>query len=367
MVGVRHIHLLMLLPVLLLGCGQHSDEGIPLFDGEWIDIEGHGRTAEDACGGTFDYIDTYAGALAREFGPDAHLGVYRWYSPAKYDAELPCGAALPYPSACAVEGHVLHTPFVPHEHELVHLANQLTGMCPSVVAEGLAEYYGVTAKTPNSTDVELLAARLDVPDEKIPASEYAISGRFMAYLVDMYGVAAVLDVCRVAGREPDGDELSMAMMNVMGQSSSMLFDAFATEFVGGPSSCNDAERYQSRVFACGVAAAAPEVGLVDGTYVGSYELDCDSTQTIGPFVDTVRTAERIDLDADASYLVRLQPQGDVDIATVRLTLAACGPCGRVTTLVGDSVDVVQLEAGRYSLELSAPATLSQRVIVTIQR
>jgi len=55
------------------GCG---DDYAPnyLYRGEWVDIDGRGRSVEQTCGGTFAFVDSYAGALAEEFGVEGHLG-----------------------------------------------------------------------------------------------------------------------------------------------------------------------------------------------------------------------------------------------------------------------------------------------------
>lgn len=348
---------------LVSGCGQDPYEPNWLFDGEWIDIDGRDRSAEDACAGTFEYIDAYAGALAVEFGV-TELGSYRWYSREQYDADLPCGVDRPYPYSCAYDDHILHSAFIPLEHEMVHLANFQAGICPSVISEGIAEYYGTNPRTPSASDLEALAARLAEPAEKISHGDYPIAGRFAAYLVERHGLETVLDVCRATGRYPDADELTTAMTDVLGLPTQMVLDGFADEFANGLPNCNSAIRYQSRVFACGAAAAAPDAGMSDGVFEKTYEFGCASANTVGPFIDTIKIVERIDL-ADADYLIRLDAE-DVDLSEVELTLAACGPCGRVRTVVGEFISVEQFDAGRYSLELRAPSDFSGSVTVTIQ-
>jgi hypothetical protein len=362
---VRKRGLFGVLLALVCGCEQDPYEPNWLFHGEWIDIDGRDRGADDACAGTFEYIDAYAGALAVEFGVTDHFGSYRWYSPEQFDAELPCGLNRPYPYSCASGDHTLHTAFIPLEHEIVHLANFEAGLCPSVISEGLAEYYGTHPATPSASDIEALAGRLAEPANQISLGDYAIAGRFAAYLVEQYGLEAVLDVCRAAGRDPSAERLSAAMTNVLGLSTQAVLDDFTDEFNNGQPNCNSAVRYQSRVFACGAAAAARDAATSDG--VMTYDFGCASATTVGPFVDTIKIIERIDLAADAIYLVRLNADDELDISEVELTIAACGPCGAARTFVGDVIDVVQFEAGRYSLELSAPADFSGRVTVTIQQ
>jgi hypothetical protein len=195
--------------------------------GEWIDIDGRDRTAQDTCGGTFVYVDTYAGALAVEFGVTEHLGSYRWYSREQYAVDSPCGDFY----ACAfTEDLTLHTPLLPHEHEIVHLAGFAAGECPSVLAEGLAEFYSTVGHDAQSNDFESLVTHFEVPSEYLSAADqYGILGRFAAYLVARFGLEAVLDVCRTTGRTTDGPALSAAMESVLGVTTQELLADFESK------------------------------------------------------------------------------------------------------------------------------------------
>jgi hypothetical protein len=121
----RHVAIAAL--VLVTGC-RDEVEPVPLFHGEWIDIGGIGRERADTCVGTFDHVDAYAGALAAEFGVDGPIGSYVWYTAEDYDALLPCPPHS-YPSACVED--VVHSPFVPDEHEIVHIAHYHSGWAPN--------------------------------------------------------------------------------------------------------------------------------------------------------------------------------------------------------------------------------------------
>jgi hypothetical protein len=352
--------------LLALVCGcEDPYEPNYLFRGEWIDIDGRGRTAQETCGGTFEYVDAYAGALAVEFGVREHLGSYRWYSPEQYEAELPC-APLDEAYACAFDDGILHTPLIPHEHEMVHLADFAAGNCPDALGEGLAEFYSTLGDDATSSDFERLAARLKVPTGHPPHAEYGILGRFAGYLVNRFGLQAVLDICRITGRYPDEAQFSTAMESVLGVSVTQLLADFEPEL----GSCNASKYYQSRVFACGAAEAAPNAGVVsESTSIErTFTLDCANDMTIGPVGDQIWIVERIDLDADATYLISMDGEGDgVEIAEVELVLAKCEPCGTVRTLAGDFIGPEDFDAGRYSLELRAPADFVGSVTVTISR
>jgi hypothetical protein len=343
---------------LFSGCEVDPHEPDPLFAGAWIDIHGRDRAPEDTCGGTFAYVDAYAGALAEEFGVTEHMGSYRWYSPAQYTAERPCGDAY----ACTYD-RTLNSTLLPHEHELVHLANFAAGACPSALAEGLAEYYSPWGNDANSNDFDLLVARLERPSEDPPDIEYGILGRFAGYLVDRFGITNVLEVCRVTGRYPDGAQLLAAMQSQFGVDTEQLLADFESTL----GSCDLARVYQSHVFACGVAEAAPDVGVVGEIDLEfTLTLDCADYGTIGPLGDTIWTTRRVEFDADATYLISVTGQ-DVEITDVELRLSKCGPCGIVKTFTGEVVAPEQFETGRYSLDLFAPDHLRGSVSVNIQK
>ncbi|PRQ02137.1 hypothetical protein ENSA5_25960 [Enhygromyxa salina] len=345
---------------LVSGCVEPYEPNW-LYRGEWIDIDGRDRSAEETCEGTFAYVDAYAWALAAEFGVSEHLGSYRWYSHEEYDAELPCDGA----SACAwVEDRTAHTPLLPHEHEMVHLANTASGMCPSALTEGLAEVYGGYSYDSKTSDFERLVARMEAPSGLSPG-DYGILGRFAAYLVERFGLEAVLDVCRITGRYPSGAELSAAMESVVGMTTAELLADFEPEL----GECNEAERYRWRVFGCGVGEAAPDLGLLSGDgehrIETTFTLDCANAATIGPLADRIWTAARFDVDASMNYDLWISEEQLVETPGVELKLVKCEPCARPETIPSGFFGTMPLEAGRYSLELHAPADFRAEVTLSI--
>lgn len=352
-----------MLLALLGGCEQHEPNW--LYRGQWIDIDGQGRDGSETCAGTFKYLDAYAGAVSKEFGANRHLGSYRWYPRDTYDAVAPCGDDLLYPYACVLDG-VVHTAFMPQEHEVVHLADGLAGKCPNALAEGLAVYYAPDGLTPAASDINLLGPRLENPSVRIPNGEYNILGKFAAFLVREYGIDSVVEVCSLTGRYPSGAELAFAMESVLGASPAELIDQLSEE----PSACDSFDRYRSRVFACGVGEAAPDAGRVGETSItATFTLGCASEMTSGPYAvsDTIWINQRLDLEADALYLVAMYGEDGLQIPEVEFTLAKCEPCGAVRTIVGEFIGPENFDAGRYSLELRAPADFSGSVIVKVEK
>ncbi|PRP94160.1 hypothetical protein ENSA5_41150 [Enhygromyxa salina] len=344
------------------GCSEELYEPNVLFFGEWIYIDGRDRSPEETCGGTFAYVDAYAGALAAEFGVSEQLGAYRWYSRDEYDAELPCSEV----SACAfVEERIAHTPLLPHEHEIVHLAEigAVGGACPSVLAEGLAEFYSAYSRDTKADDFELLVGRMAQPSG-LAYEEYGILGRFAAYLVARFGLEGVLEVCRTTGRYPSGAQLSAALESVLGASTDELLADFEPEL----GACNEGERYRWRVFGCGVGEAAPDLGRVsqdrEHTIDTTFTLDCANEVTIGPLGGKIWAAGRFDVDDEGVYTLWI-PESAADNPEVELRIVECEPCGRPQYgYIGD-LGSIRLDAGRHSIELHAPADFRGDVRVTI--
>jgi hypothetical protein len=188
-------------------------------------------------------------------------------------------------------------------------------------------------------------------------------GRFAAFLIERYGLDAVLEVCAVAGSEASGAQLSAAMYSILGATSEELITALSQE----PSHCNDFFDYRSKVFACGVAAAAPSLGtIVDGKLEARLEFGCDQPDTVGPFEEgtfygqIVRTFS-LEIPTDGHYWFILHEEGQEWITVpedITLAISQCGPCGDGFRVPADWVWTTPLlgdfEAGRYSVEIGLP-------------
>jgi hypothetical protein len=350
------------MPLLLaLGCFEPEPEPNWLYQGEWMDVEGRGRTADETCKGTFDYLDRYAEAISVEFGVDEHLGAYHWYSEARFEAEGPCRSSNTNPFACAADGGV-YSWVIAVDHEIAHMGHiDLASHCPSVFREGLAVYYSTSGATPSSGAIELLAQRFQALDGALPPAEYYIAGRFMGMLVRRFGLDAVLDVCEINGAHRDPETFASAMISVLGASPDELVDDLANE-----TGCNSWEEYQSRVFACGEAGAARSAGVVDNDLLLRYRMGCDEETTVEtmewPNYGTISIVERIEFLHSGDYWVSMQDADDTFnfiVPPVELVLAPCEPCGRVLHFkAGEAFSDLQLDAGTYWLEMRADKDFS---------
>jgi hypothetical protein len=335
---------------LTSGCEPNHERNW-LFDGAWIDIDGWGRETDEACAGTFEYFDAYCGMLAKEFGVDDPLGTFRWSSRARFQAgDLPCKPGW----ACVRSGEA-YSPDLPDEHEVVHLANHAVVRCPSVLSEGLAVYYDTQRTGSASGDLDLLSARLTAPDVTLPAREYAIAGRFAAFLVHEFGLAAVLDVCSTTGRNPDAAALSSAMEEILGAPAAELVAQLAVE----PDECNEIRRYQARLYACDEDPLAPHAGIVEPNtdFERTYALGCEQEASIGSVDGTVRYIHQIEFAEADSYRIYVH-YADASMLVappVVAVLGRCGYCGEVEEFhAGVFGYDFELDGGRYWLELRAP-------------
>jgi hypothetical protein len=346
--------------VLASGCADPEPAPDWRHQGEWIDIEGFGRTPDETCKGTFDYLDRYAKAISVEFGADEPLGIYHWYSKARWDAERPCGSeddGNPVGGCTTSDG--AFSSGIPVEHELVHMANNIVGAhCPSVLEEGLATYYTWSGKTPSKEEFELLAERFDAPwEQPLPGAEYPIAGRFAGFLVRHFGIDAVLEVCRMTGSRPSAEAFESAMISVLGTSP----DELLAEMAVYEPKCDQwwSRGYRSRALACGEAGAVRRAGVVDDELSLQYRMGCDEESTADPWVGKISIIEQIEFLHSGVYWVDIS-DADGNAPPIELELAPCDPCGRVETFVaGDAFDQLeQIEALTYWLELRADKDFS---------
>lgn len=350
--------------VVIAAC-REPDEPVPLYDGEWIDIAGVGREPTDACEGTFNYVDAYAGVLAAEFGLDVPLGNYIWYTPEDYDDLLPCSEVYPYPYSCA-QDDLIHSAFMPLEHEIVHVANFHTGVCPNALGEGLAVYYSIEEQGAD-LDIEVLAGHLAAPSESMPQRDYEMLGRLASFLIERYGLAAIRDVCATAGPEATGPELAQVMESILGASPDDILSMLSEQ----PTSCNDFRRYRSKVFACGVAAAAPNLGtVVDDHLEASLAFGCDQRDTVGTVDDDeIWRMWSVEIPVDEHWWFSLRDEAlDQPPVATTLEVSRCGPCEdfhRFEPIEYQFPALAVLEAGRHVLEVRVPAEFEGTLQLTI--
>ena len=339
---------------LLCACHPES-EPKPDFEwrGQWIDILGLDTIPDQTCAGTFVYLDDFAGSTAREFGVTDHLGVYRWYSSARFEADDPCTGAA---AACTGSNGVFSR-VMPLEHEVVHLVNDHVVACPSVIAEGLAEYYGMTSQTPTTGDIVDLIAKSE--KGRIDFDDYPLAGAFVAHLVEVHGIGPVLDLCERSGVYPSMERFAEATQTALGTSLEQVLMNFAGF------DCTFAE-YRSKHFECG-----GEPDLFAGTEPVEFEfiVDCESQGTIGPRQQEIWNLGLVRVQEPGIYLAELNSSSGSHEG-VRVVLTQCAGCydsPRIHTLVDDGTNgtaPIQLEASDYMVEVFGSTSFAD--VVTLR-
>ncbi len=322
-----------------------NPENEPDFEwqGDQIDIVGYGTEPADTCAGTFSYLDAFAGATATEFGVAGHMGVYRWYSPELFEVDHPCMTGA---TGCAGSNGVFSR-LMPSEHEVVHLVAHHLVACPSIISEGLAEYYGMTSKTPTSTDVTPLISQSE--QGTIESDGYPLAGAFVAYLVDTFGLNAVMNSCEITGPYPSVESFSTAAQ----QAFAVPFDQVLLDFA--ETNCTYAE-YRAKHFECG---GDPDLVVDDAPSQINLEIDCNSVSTIGPRTDEIWTLSLVRVLQSGTYLAEVMVlTGDYNGVRVELNqCVGCSDSPRTHQLVAEDASIVtpiQLDASDYFMQVYAP-------------
>ncbi|PRQ05644.1 hypothetical protein [Enhygromyxa salina] len=312
--------------------------------GEWIDVWGYDTNPGDTCAGTLPYLDAYAGALSEEFGLSTHLGVYHWYTPDRYIEVEPCPK---HALGCAgLNGAFSYS--MPLEHEVVHVANIQASPCPSVLSEGLAEYYG-GSRTPTSGDIRALLEAQQAG--QIGWADYPIAGAFAAYLVETRGLEAVLESCKLSGPAPTAEQLADAMSTAFDSSLDQLFIDFeAWEAL----ECRYSQ-YRGKIYECG---HSPSVVLGAETVKLDVTLDCTDTRTIGPLNNRIWTLDAVRVAEAGIYVVTLEDDSGEFVQDLGFEMTECAKCTDAPSVahfgpdpVWGGVWIAQLEAGDYFVKL----------------
>ena len=344
--------------VVGLACTPEDPEEMPDFEwqGTWITIWGFDTLPEDTCAGTFTYLDDYAGVLASEYKITEPLGIYRWYSDAEFLDADPCRHES---NGCAGLNGIFAR-VMPLEHELVHSANIMTTVCPALLAEGLAEYYGTNSETPATRD---LSGVLEDPGVlPFPAKDYPIAGAFAAFLIEEYGLDRVLEVCERAGVNPTAAEFSDAITAAL----SVSLETLASSFESFDCSY---QQYRSKVYECN---QAPSIVAGVEPVESTFNLDCSDQLSIGPRDDEIWTLATAEAMQSGTYLVALKDEsGTVVEDIVGLEIIQCDTkCAdypRVHSFkpgMGPVIAPVQLDAGTHAIRIWGEPDIS--AILTLE-
>ncbi|PRP93071.1 hypothetical protein ENSA5_45630 [Enhygromyxa salina] len=356
-----HLGLLAVSLVVFAGCQPDApnwrDEYTYVWEGEHVSVYGYERGEEDACGGSLGAVDRHSASLVEFFGFDESLHYdYRWMSQQIWEGKCP-----PEFGACTAAG-VPHTRTVPDMHETAH-AVSYTGrgrFCPSVIEEGLAEYFAeprfywrwwTDPELPGEIGELLTAA-------PVPFGRYRRAGHFASFLVESYGSEAVAALCEAIPFDNAIEDWEDATRAVLGVELQDLLDDY-----GSYPLCHN-QQYRARLGECGGepdATADP-----DEEVVFEVSMDCSDPGTIGPLRSHTVATRRIWFPEEMRTGVFIVGE-DGEAATLDFNIQQCAPCSAEPDLYTstDLTTVFNFRAGMYELILFAEPEQSQTLTIRL--
>lgn len=163
----------------------------------------------DICLSSFDAAERHARWVSESWGSDVEAPIhYEIFGTSKRC--WPCADTV---EGCAVEGS-LATTWIPHHHEIAHAAHGPN--CSSFIEEGWASLYGSPFENvATAGTLEDVAAALE-SGGGLPAEYYGFAARFVAFVIDGWGMAAVHALCELS--LGSGAEFDAGMQQVLGLS-----------------------------------------------------------------------------------------------------------------------------------------------------
>jgi hypothetical protein len=320
------------------------------WKGEHVTVRGFDRAESEACAGSLAFTDAYVAKLTDTLGFDPSTQIdYQWMSPAFF-----ADKCAPDAESCTVSG-VARSQDLPQMHEIVHaVAYQNIGVCPSVLEEGLAVYFGdpryatlgadeLDNPTPLRGEIEamLTAAPID-------QAEYSRAGHFVSFLVEKYGIEAVVELCAALHFEStrqDWERASEAVLEVSVDELLAIYAKYPT--------CTT-QQYRARLMEC--SGEIDHVIAPGTTTEFTVDMDCGDEHVIGPIGgDQMLVIQRIEVEQPLYALVEVTNaagQSPVDVVASQ----PCKPCSGKPRLNGNTHPTVwfALDAGRHALMFYLP-------------
>lgn len=344
--------------VVLTGACQ--EEGLPHFGTLQYESDAFEAWTSDgleACGGTFEYMETWLVAFRERVGehdnPARHT--FYWLSEEDFATE-PCSAGF----ACAFpRSNVIYSTIIPHEHEIVH--TELDARPPSILREGAAEVFG-SIESPFETEVADLDPLLDA--DQIPGYGYPTAGRFSRFIIERHGLDAYFELYEHLDGARGRDAIAAGVDDVLGVELSTLVADFEQS-----SPCSvDRWRYFDRECTTLPLTAWKSAAR----WAEEIDLSCAAPDVIGPRRDLVWTRRALEVEQTGSYELTLESADP----SAQVTVFACDvDCfdGQPTTVTPTASiatggrSTVFLEAGRHWLQVEHAAGSDAPVSIVLER
>jgi len=310
-----------------------------VWHGEHVSVYGFDREPEEAFAGSMQFTDDYAGVLADYLGYSLPAPInYQWMSPEFFEGKCPGGA-----SACTAWGRP-RAQTIPHMHEIAHAVSYASGRyCASVLEEGLAEYFSwprfeFTGGKEPEFDAEIEDILTGAP---IRYSGYPRAGHFAAFLVETYGVDAVVELCQAVPIFNETADWERAFEAVFDTSLAALLNSYAEYPLCTP------QQYRARLMEC-----RGEIDITVDPYDNtafSVVMNGDQDDIIGPLDGKMIAIRRVWVEEFTYALVTLRTQAG-SIPRNAMASQQCVPCSakpQVNASIDPSLTFV-LPAGRHA-------------------
>lgn len=338
---------------MVMGCG----DGSWFPDVSWSSEDFEFATDLDVavCGGTFAYQQRFVDLAQDVFGEpvDGRKFVYYLLSQPKFE-EL-----LGEREGAYVDAQVFARTLVDF-HEVTHAVVDLSiGMSHPFFNEGIAEVFRDRYSV-NRVPIGRVDDALEIPgsDGKIRGSLYGRAGHFMAYALDVHGVAATVELLASARMGESAEALQADIAGAFGMSYADVLADYA-DYPG----C-DHDEFRWPITECDVG---PTIAAVDGVWSFDMEADCDGDTVIGPRNSELWAVHTFEVPEDGTYLASVaHDDGDIAYVVTDHCSPGCGPDKGQALSSGKSREL-SLRRGRHQITSVAIRVQSGHVRTRIER
>lgn len=275
--------------MLSSACAEEAFERELMWEGEYVRLWREAGTEielDDWCPGTLSHVDRFTLFAMDSMGSDDHRPID--YSVLESPAEdyFPgCAGGV----GCTVDAQVL-SPFLPHDHEIVHAVRDRSGSSPRFFEEGAANYWGDLRFESRSLLYDVRIDELPTASDVYAASwsrqltlaEYEVATQFTAFLVDAFGTEANVEFSLRTTEGTSRQRAEALFEETFGVSIANALEMHAAEW---PSCSYESAR--SSAYDCAADAilvcdaAAPRVQVFD------FDVSCADPSVVGPREDKV--------------------------------------------------------------------------------
>jgi hypothetical protein len=301
-----------------------------VLEGEGVEFRFVDAKVDDFCPSSFEAVESHIRWVAEAWGVEPSPIMYGLFE----SREEPCWGCSEGAGACGRDGR-LATTRLPDRHEVAHAAHGMN--CTSLIEEGWAVLYGDPFE--DAASPATLREAMDGIEHngRLRSEHYPLAARFVAFLLDDYGIEAVKEICAIT--LPNANELDAALLEVLGASLDDVqieFDEYPPWTTGElrqDQACEDSDLQPSVgsvSLELGCMAEGVE-GKLDGRIIsqglfelpefGNYTFDFAATEELEMWVE-LRNCERDSIASTHYDIILAHPKPGTPVKRVYFDLPA---------------------------------------------